>query len=69
VRRLLDHEVVIDHASDHGGSVSVYLDDPDANGVELYYDRPRADWLDAAGRPILKADRFDPRDLLSPKGP
>jgi catechol 2,3-dioxygenase len=64
VGRLLDHGVVPDHATDHGGTVSVYLDDPDGNGVELYYDRPRADWFDAAGRPVLKNDRFDFRDLL-----
>jgi catechol 2,3-dioxygenase len=64
VRRLLDHGYPIDHASDHGGSVSVYLSDPDGNGIELYYDRPRADWFDADGRPILKAERFDYRVLL-----
>jgi catechol 2,3-dioxygenase len=64
VRRLLDHDYPIDHATDHGGTVSVYLTDPDGNGVELYYDRPRADWSDAEGRPILKAERFDYHDLL-----
>jgi catechol 2,3-dioxygenase len=72
VRRLLDHGYPIDHASDHGATVSVYLTDPDGNGVELYYDRPRADWFDADGRPILKAERFDYHDLLptpTPKGP
>jgi catechol 2,3-dioxygenase len=65
VQRLLDHGVAIDHATDHGGTVSVYLEDPDGNGVELYYDRPRADWFDAEGRPVLKADRFDYRELLT----
>jgi catechol 2,3-dioxygenase len=64
VRRLLAHDYPIDHGSDHGGTVSVYLSDPDGNGIELYYDRPRADWFDAQGRPILKADRFDYRELL-----
>jgi catechol 2,3-dioxygenase len=64
VRRLLDHELPIDHATDHGGTVSVYLSDPDGNGVELYYDRPRSDWFDADGRPVLKADHFDPMELL-----
>ena len=65
VRRLLDHGVPIDHGTDHGGTVSVYLDDPDGNGVELYYDRPRADWFDADGRPVLKAERFDVHELLT----
>jgi catechol 2,3-dioxygenase len=64
VRRLLDHGRPIDHATDHGGTVSVYLADPDGNGVELYYDRPRADWFDRDGNPILQAERFDYRDLL-----
>jgi catechol 2,3-dioxygenase len=45
--------------------VSVYLRDPDGNGVELYYDRPREQWFDAQGRPIIKADPFDPRDLVA----
>ncbi len=31
-------------ASDHGVSEAVYLDDPDRNGVELYWDRPKALW-------------------------
>ena len=64
VKRLLDRDYPIDHASDHGGTISVYLSDPDGNGVELYYDRPRSDWFDAQGRPVLKNDRFDVRDLL-----
>ena len=66
VRRLLDHGVAIDHGTDHGGTVSVYLDDPDGNGVELYYDRPRSDWFDADGRPVIKAERFDAQELLTP---
>jgi catechol 2,3-dioxygenase len=64
VERLLDHGVAIDHGTDHGGTVSVYLSDPDGNGVELYYDRPRTEWFDADGRPVLKAERFDFRELL-----
>jgi catechol 2,3-dioxygenase len=68
VRRLLDHGWPVDHATDHGGTVSVYLSDPDGNGVELYYDRPRSDWFDAHGRPVLKNDHFDPRELLLPEG-
>jgi catechol 2,3-dioxygenase len=64
VARLLEHGVVLDHGTDHGATVSVYLADPDGNGIELYYDRPRAAWHDAAGRPVLAHDTFDPRDLL-----
>ena len=65
VARLLAHGVEIDHGTDHGGTVSVYLDDPDGNGVELYYDRPRSEWFTGDGRPVLRNDRFDPQDLLT----
>jgi catechol 2,3-dioxygenase len=58
VDRLRGRGYSVDHATDHGGTVSVYLDDPDGNGIELYYDRPRASWYDEHGRPILKADRI-----------
>jgi catechol 2,3-dioxygenase len=40
VRRLVERGYPIEHASDDGTTVSVFLDDPDGNGVELYYDRP-----------------------------
>jgi len=58
VARLREHGYAVDHATDHGGTVAVYLDDPDGNGIELSYDRPRETWYDADGRPILKADRI-----------
>jgi catechol 2,3-dioxygenase len=64
VQRLIDRGWPIDHASDHGATVSVYLADADGNGIELYYDRPRADWFDSDGRPLLKVERVDVRDLL-----
>jgi catechol 2,3-dioxygenase len=63
IRRLLDHDYPIDHASDHGGTVSVYLNDPDGNGVELYYDRPRERWFNTDGTPVLKAERIDVAEL------
>ena len=58
IQRLREHGYAIDHATDHGATVSVYLEDPDGNGVELYYDRPRETWFDERGRPVLKADRI-----------
>jgi catechol 2,3-dioxygenase len=69
VRRLLDHGMEIDHGTDHGATVSVYLADPDGNGIELYYDRPRSGWTDADGRPVLRAERFDPSELLTHPNP
>lgn len=69
IRRLLDRGVPLDHGSDHGATVSVYLTDPDGNGVELYYDRPRQHWHDPDGHPVLKAERFDPHELTPDHDP
>lgn len=44
LRRLMSAGVTLDGASDHGVSEALYLRDPDDNGVELYWDRPRVDW-------------------------
>ena len=44
LRRVLAAGIPLDGASDHGVSIALYLRDPDENGVELYYDRPREDW-------------------------
>ncbi len=44
LRRVLRAEVPLDGASDHGVSEAIYLRDPDNNGVELYWDRPQAEW-------------------------
>jgi catechol 2,3-dioxygenase len=66
IRRLLEHGHPVGHATDHGGSVSVYLDDPDGNGVELTYDRPREEWYDADGRAVLKAERIPLSDVTDP---
>ena len=44
VRRLIAHEIELSGASDHGVCEAVYLTDPDGNGVELYWDRPRRLW-------------------------
>ena len=44
LRRLIEAGVPLDGASDHGVSEALYLRDPDQNGVELYCDRPEAEW-------------------------
>jgi catechol 2,3-dioxygenase len=44
VKRLVANEVPIMGASDHGVSEAIYLNDPDGNGIELYRDRPEAEW-------------------------
>ena len=40
----MDAGIPLDGASDHGVSEALYLHDPDGNGVELYWDRPREEW-------------------------
>jgi catechol 2,3-dioxygenase len=44
LRRLAENKIPLDGASDHGVSEALYLRDPDQNGVELYWDRPEAQW-------------------------
>jgi catechol 2,3-dioxygenase len=44
VRRVLEAGVTLEGASDHGVSEAIYLRDVDGNGVELYRDRPSAEW-------------------------
>jgi catechol 2,3-dioxygenase len=44
LRRVLAAGVPLDGASDHGVSEAIYLRDPDENGIELYWDRPRDQW-------------------------
>ncbi|MGH7606433.1 MAG: VOC family protein [Gemmatimonadales bacterium] len=48
VRRLREHGIPLEGAADHGVSEAVYLRDPDGNGIELYRDRPEAEWPRAA---------------------
>jgi catechol 2,3-dioxygenase len=44
LRRLIGAEVPLGGASDHGVSEALYLSDPDGNGIELYWDRPKDEW-------------------------
>lgn len=44
LKRLLDVEYPLTGAADHGVSEAIYLNDPDGNGVELYYDRKKEEW-------------------------
>ncbi len=44
LRRLQSAKVPLQGAADHGVSEALYLADPDQNGVELYWDRPRDQW-------------------------
>jgi catechol 2,3-dioxygenase len=64
VEKLLQHGDLVDDARDHGGTVTVYLRDPDGNGIELYYDRPRTQWFDALGQLIIKSEPFSVKKWL-----
>ncbi|MGE5408987.1 MAG: VOC family protein [Syntrophothermus sp.] len=44
LRRLIEAGVPLHGASDHGVSEALYLSDPDGNGIELYWDRPKEEW-------------------------
>jgi catechol 2,3-dioxygenase len=68
LRRLRDASIPLDGASDHGVSEALYLRDPDSNGVELYWDRPEAEWPrdpDDPGAVAMFTAPLDLEDLLA----
>jgi catechol 2,3-dioxygenase len=65
LRRLIAAGITLDGASDHGVSEALYLHDPDHNGVELYWDRPRHAWpKDATGQLTMFTRPLDVEGLL-----
>ncbi|MGO4704872.1 VOC family protein [Microvirga sp. 2MCAF38] len=70
LRRLIEAGVPLEGASDHGVSEALYLSDPDRNGVELYWDRPEAEWPRAPdGKLQMVTERLDLQDLLASAQP
>ena len=66
LRRLVDANISLDGASDHGVSEALYLRDPDENGVELYWDRPADQWpRKSDGSLTMYTERLDLQNLLS----
>ena len=66
LRQLLAAGYPITGAADHGVSEAIYLDDPDGNGVELYCDRPRAQWpMSADGEVQMYTRALDLNALLA----
>jgi catechol 2,3-dioxygenase len=63
LRRLAEAGVPLEGASDHRVSEALYLSDPDGNGVELYWDRPREEWPRPAGGEEGVAMVTEPLDL------
>jgi len=65
LRRVVEAGIRLDGASDHGVSEALYLRDPDENGVELYCDRPRAEWpRTPEGEPTMFTAPLDLQALL-----
>lgn len=65
LRRVLAAGIQLEGAADHGVSEALYLRDPDDNGVELYWDRPREQWPRSADGGIeMYTRRLDMEDLL-----
>lgn len=66
LRRLLRAGIELTGAADHGVSEALYLNDPDGNGVELYWDRPRSEWpRDANGGLAMYTRQLDLNGLLA----
>jgi catechol 2,3-dioxygenase len=66
LRRLIEAGVQLDGASDHGVSEALYLRDPDQNGVELYWDRPKEVWPQTPdGQVAMYTRALDLRGLLA----
>ena len=65
LKRLIAAKIPLDGTADHGVSEALYLHDPDGNGVELYWDRPRDEWpKDADGNLTMYTRALDLSKLL-----
>lgn len=66
LERLMKHNYPISGAADHGVSEAIYLEDPDGNGLELYWDRPKEAWpRKANGKPEMYTHPLDLDSLLA----
>jgi catechol 2,3-dioxygenase len=66
LKRLLDANYRFTGFADHGVSEALYLNDPDENGVELYWDKPRQQWpFDANGELHMYTKELDLKSLLA----
>ncbi len=66
LKRLTDSDYPLTGASDHSVSEAIYLNDPDGNGVELYWDKPAEQWpKDEEGNLFMGSEALDIDSLLS----
>jgi catechol 2,3-dioxygenase len=69
LKRLIEAKYPLTGASDHGVSQAIYLDDPDGNGVELYWDRLKEEWpVDENGNLLMVTGPLDLKELLTLAG-
>ena len=70
LRLLAETDTHLQGVADHGVSEALYLADPDGNGIEIYRDRPRAEWPIHDGQLEMTTDPLDLDDLLThaPRG-
>lgn len=65
LKRLLDANYPLTGAADHGVSEAIYLNDPDQNGVELYWDKPQESWpRNSEGKLQMVTEALNLQDLL-----
>lgn len=66
LQRLIQAGTPISGAADHGVSEAIYLNDPDGNGIELYWDKPQESWpLTQSGELNMGTETLDLSALLS----
>lgn len=64
LRRIAETKTMVQGFADHGVSEAIYLPDPDGNGIEMYRDRPRAEWPIRNGQLEMVTDPLDTHGLL-----
>jgi catechol 2,3-dioxygenase len=65
LKQLINANYPLSGYADHGVSEAIYLNDPDGNGIELYWDKPRSKWpVDSSGNLQMVTEPLDLQDLL-----
>ncbi len=65
LQQLLQANYPLTGTADHGVSEAIYLNDPDGNGVELYWDRPKEEWpIDGEGNLMIVTEPLHLNALL-----
>lgn len=65
LKNLIETQTPVQGFADHGVSEAIYLPDPDGNGIEIYWDRPRQEWPLKNGVLQMVTDPLDTENLLS----